>query len=507
MRMKKLLTITAIVALCTEIGGIVFPATLPVSAAADDVSYLTNLYAHSVVPLEPLDDKLNIEIVEYDESDAFTVGLDGEVLSSQSGQSDVSNLCSGIKMINSNTVCSTISVNDSVTNSGSSNMFSQSCNVRIILGTYPMFFHGGDFDCNNRYDIDNGEWPPFSQFGGQLQPSATFASNGEIYLGPDGLSANDVNTSPNYDADYMDDGTPITTTEVTSTVTGTSNGANVTSAVPSKVDLGLPNKPCECSPLDASISCPCASGSLAKANFSKWENPASESSGTVIGSIVNGQSNLGSPFMAPDPGKALARLTGAVSECKAVDNVFPDYACLNAGSALMATNLSFQVVGFFSNLGCIVRGDCMFNVRVMVETGSLLGSNSGCEEPCGDVYSDSLVSAQRAPNSTTASCTSYGSDVTGLNAPCVEDKYVGTIGLCSVCGMTTSCTFVWKNWLYDNYLRERANLGPCVRKFKNIGPVRYNMCHFEKEAGELGYFEYVRAMAVPGAIVSRACPK
>jgi len=461
---------------------------VPRVSADGSVSYISNPLASTGVPIISVEDDVNIEMVPYGTFELTQID-EGEVLSS-SGVSPVSNLCTGGKMTSGEYTCSVSSVDENVSGSVFGDVFSHSCRIDVVLATYPMFFHGGDFNGDGRIDIYRGEWPSFSDVTGQLQPSAEFV-NGEIAPGDEYHYSGAVNYPPDVNPEYGTDGSERTAAKYVPEVLSAGDSVDQQPSNPSEADstLAFPQQDCSESPLE-SVRTNCASGRKAYNEWDMIRNP-NTASNTVQCETVNGQSNCGMPLWYPDANKQLARPVSQATTCPTVDTVFPHYACLNANAFLFGW--VFQFSGFIQNLDCLIHNSCMKNVKIMMRTESLLGSNKGCEEPCGDVYSDTLVASQRAPNYL-SSCDNYG---TGQNAPCWPDTYVGTPGLCRICGTLTVCTFVWKNWLKDNYDRQRTENAPCEDKDKMVFLGKtYTMCSFDAAPdGTPGYFGYVKAVS------------
>ncbi len=471
--------------------------------AEGSVSYLTQpLVAASSVPFSPVADDLDVTMVPYEQWD-----LGGEVvLSAQGGVSPVSNACTGGRMTQGNYTCSTFSTSDNVSSFFSGYTFSKSCRIDVVLATYPKFFHGGDLNSDGRIDIYKGEWPSFADATGQLQPSTEFVG-GMMLPGDEYKYSGAVNYPPETNPRYLSDGKERTEAEYVPEVlsAGDSVDQPPTNGGSQDSTLAFPNTECTNSPLNE-IKSDCASGRKSYNEWAMWGNPVTmntkvnldtESVGdpAVAGTstfcqTINGQSNCGNPFWYPDKGKVLARYTSDNSTCPLVNNVSGDLACINASAAVFGWVFKFS--GFFQNLACIVRGDCLTNVNIMMNTESLTGSNQGCEEPCGDVYSDTLVASQRPPNYS-KDCANFG---VGQNSPCWPDTYIGTAGMCRVCGSMVPCTFVWKNWLKDNYDRQRTENKPCDETgWVTYKGKKYWMCNFEETNGVPGYFDFVKAFS------------
>lgn len=493
-RMKIISAVTVASILLASIPPI--PAEATACRQAGAVSYLNNSLASKSVPLNPIDDNIDIKIVPSEE-----LMFDAEVLSSQVNPSQ---MCKGSSMTKGGFVCSNVSTKGEVTGFLNGSTFSRSCQIMVVEATYPKFFRGGDFNKDGRIDIYKGEWPSFSDATGQTQPDAKFVRKGgkvEIIPGDEYHLSMSINHIPNGNVKPPTDGSEPTAAKFVPKVTGAGNSIDEQASASSESDsyIAFPPQGCDESPL-TSIATNCESGRKAFHEWSSWSNPRyrdnseekdtdekTENPSDIAGTstacrTVNGQSNCGIPFWYPDNEKRLARKPASDITCPSVQYAPSSIACINA--FLVAFGWMFKFSGILQNLGCMTMGNCYENVQVMMNVESLTGSNQGCEEPCGDVYSDTLISSQNPPNHF-KECNNYG---TGQNSPCWPDYYVGTRGICNVCGDDVGCTFVWKNWVRDNYVRQRTENGPCGDDDKiTYKGVTYSMCDVDE------YVNYVIA--------------
>lgn len=333
-------------------------------------------------------------------------------------------------------LCTTASIQDNVSSSVSGNTFLKSCKVDLVVATYPSFFHGNDQNIDGRVEI-------FGAFNGQPETAsmsdATARTVPDVYYepatnsltpGPTYKHTTSINEPPTFEnVNYTNAGE---LTVINYKMSVTSSNSELTT---SPSDSGLGWGPCRFPPMTP----PPSRCEVPKRLEEEWDEDTSN-------------------FLTPDPNRVNGRPIVEETTCPMYDEVPPRGACINAAAAL--TGWIFNIWGTILNLSCLVRNDCYRNVDIMVETDSMLGSNEGCKEPCGDFYSDQMISARSIPNSS-GQCSNYGE---GQDAPCFPDKYVGTPGLCTVCGQFVPCTIVWKNWLYDEYHRIRLETPPCIRE-------------------------------------------
>ncbi len=423
-----------------------------VSAAA--VSYLQSPIIAQQVELQPMLSNVDVEEVPY-----LPLDLSGAagVLAAQSSRSPISELCKGADVSSGSYVCSTFSTRDEVSDSVQGERFSKFCKIHIVYATYPAFFKGGDFvdidgdgrpDADGRTDVYQGEWRSFANVTGRTMPDSVYV-DGEAVPGASYHMTGASNFGPEDNLPYLIDPKEATETDYHPMVTSSGEVVDDPGSLGADSDSKLAIGPCDESPLET-VGEKCESAVKA---YSEWFD----------GSIL-----------APEIGGGLSRPIADAGTCPLVENVNYKIACLNAETALLGWTFSFW--GRLMDLGCLLTNTCYEDVQLMIQTDSLMGTNYGCEEPCGDVYSDAIVASQRAPSLTT-DCSSDG--MGGQNTPCVEDRYVGTPGLCSVCNKLVPCTFVWKNWLYDHWEAQMGESDVC-----EVG-VNAKFCTFEE------YFKYV----------------
>jgi hypothetical protein len=420
--------------------------------AGGGVSYLYEPLLSQIVELEQLDSgNRNYEMVPYNIMENPSL-LQGEVLQA-SGSSPVTADCEGTTLTEGEFVCSEFRHTENVSESGSGDTFSKDCPVTVAFATYPAFFFGRDVDGDNRYIPFNPqdrrqkvEWSDFANVGMQRGANASAVEGENMYPASD-IREGYRNVLPPNAGDDVLEGQDLKERTVTKAAFSTSGGdAEMTQGEPTRIGTD----PCEEDPSEEGAEA-CPSGKL---SF-----------------VTTEEATYG--FMPPDPEKRAGRPQGAETVCYVVENVKYQIACINELDLLFGWVMRFQ--GILENIQCRIEGNCLENVRVVIDTDSLLGTNEGCEEPCMDFSHDLYISSMNPPN-TGGSCSSYGE---GMNSPCWEDSYIGTPGFCRVCGKLTPCTLLWKNWIKTDYEWMKAGIGPC-------DPEENPYCEWE------GYWEEVK---------------
>lgn len=420
--------------------------------AGGGVSYLYEPLLAQVVELEELDsENRNYEMVPYNLMEDPSL-LQGEVLQA-SGSSPITSDCKGTTLTDGVFVCSEFRHTENVSGSGSGLTFSKDCPVTVTFATYPAFFYGRDVDGDNRYVPFNPqdprqeiEWSDFANVGIQRGANASAVEGENMYPDPD-VRQGYRNVLPPNAGDELLEGVDLKERTVTNASFSISGGdAEMTQGEPTRIGTD----PCEEDPSkEGSLACP-------SGKFSYYQTEG-----------------IASAYLPPDPEKKIGRPQAGETVCYAVEEVKYKLACINGEDLLFGWTVRFE--GILENIQCRIEGNCLENVRVVINTDSLLGTNEGCEEPCMDFAQDLYISSMNAPN-TGGSCSSYGE---GMNSPCWEDSYIGTPGMCRVCGKLTPCTLLWKNWIKTEYEWMRAEIGPC-------DPDENPYCEWE------GYWEEVK---------------
>ncbi|MDD3661631.1 MAG: hypothetical protein PHG63_01060, partial [Candidatus Dojkabacteria bacterium] len=410
------------------------------------------VYAQQI-PIQPLQIEQNLEMVPY-----YGVPISGDVLQAQGGRSPISDMCNGSDMSSNSFVCSEFSSGDDVEDSVSGHTFNKSCDINVVYATYPSFFHGGDFyppavgdtpAGDGRIDFWRGEWPSFSDVSGRTTPDADYVAGVGLVPGDEYHWSNATNYPPNQNPGYGENTANATAAEYRPYVADSGQVENAPGTNGSDGESMMAIGPCDNPPTEEiRIACE----SVVKAHY-EWYDES---------------------YYTPDPEKRIGRPISDSGTCPLVENVNYNVACINAGTFLQGWLFSWW--GVLSNVSCLFNEEaCYEDVQLMLLTDSIVGTNDGCEEPCGDMVMD-MQNSSTSPPDPSRECSSY---TTGNNNPCWPDRYIGTPGLCTVCGRFVPCTFIWKNWLFDNYSMLRKESPHCI-----IHP-EDEMCTFE------GYFEKV----------------
>lgn len=374
----------------------------------------------------------------------------GEVL-----QAQASTVCSGLDVSSGTYVCSEFSGSTEVSQEVVGHTFSKRCSIEIIEATYPAFYAGVLANNDARVDYKQGEAPALAHITGNVNDVDEI--NGEKMPGQEFHHSNAIHNVPNTsDVSYHDvDGSSMVETYAVATSPNAQNEAGqggnpvtVGDCEPGST-MGNPNPQCD---------------NLNKAT-KEWEAE--------------------NPWWCQPNADCTSRPIEQDSTCPNIELVGGERSCYQPLHRPI-----INISGFLSDLECLLTNNCYENVQLMIWTDPLMGKNNGCIPPCGDMQADAQVAATHVPDQT-RSCTSNNPGIGGQNAPCWDDRYVGTWGRCSVCNREVPCMFVWKNTLYDEYERMKAEQGPCDPGNGDMFCTFYNSDYDNDGVTEEGYFPYI----------------
>jgi hypothetical protein len=421
--------------------------------AADNVSYLYEPIFSQIVELEDLNPDRGYEMVPYEVDVEGEVIESGEVLSS-GGSVD----CSGVSLTEGAMVCSETDHNENVSNVGSGITFSRDCTIELLAGTYPRFFFGYDPDRDNRYppyDPDNPNQPPqWPGFAVEMMPTASDVRiSGGVSSPGESFKEGARNFYPPNNSELNADLENTDFTERTEvTATPSAEGPNASMQQAGEIDFSTDE--CEEDPSEPGNG-NCPSG--------------------IFASTQGGY--IAEAFTTPSQTEITGRPISDEAVCYLVEGVPSIGACINIPGIIRLPVL--RLAGILQDIECRIRGDCMEDVHLILSVDAIRGNNQGCEPPCMDYTGDMLISVTKTADPT-RNCSSYEK---GTNSPCFNDSYVGTPGICSVCGRVVGCTIIWQNWIRDNYEYETASLPAC-------DPDENPYCEWD------GYWDYVKERSI-----------